>query len=106
LRFYANFFLIAISSTLVGCSYPLMSRNMPVKKEFIILVYFAMILLLMSRLLRHSWTEFTEHRNLDYRRDVVAALIFAFFLVILNSGIFLTLTTNLTTYSSFVMRTT
>ncbi|MGI0009963.1 MAG: toll/interleukin-1 receptor domain-containing protein, partial [Nitrosopumilaceae archaeon] len=109
IAFYFNFLIIAFFSVLMGSAYPyaieqteVLGMSSLISEEVIITLYLLIILIVVARMAKSSWVKFIEEKDPNYRLDIVATLIFAFFFVILNSGLFVSANINFPLYQFFL----
>ena len=105
---YANIAGINFIAILLALFYPVLSKQSMhyqssfLNKEMIIITYLVITTLFAIQRIKVSWSKFIDNRNINYRTDIIAILIFGFFFVILNSGLFVSLNTSIPVYPALL----
>ena len=109
ISFYSNFILTIAITAIFASLYPFLVRNKTdfvfaaiLNKRNLLSLYIITTLLITTRKVKSSWTKFLDEKKANYRFNVIATLIFTFFLVILNSGMFVSTNTNIPLYKFFI----
>jgi hypothetical protein len=103
--FYANVFSVNLIAIFYGYSYAFLiekTRSLKIDtiitKEIVIILYLILASMLVVKKVKKSWSKFINNRDIRYRMDIIATLIFGFYFVILNTGIFVSANTNIPLY--------
>lgn len=110
IKFYAHLFGAALFTILTGSFFPPLvgafefwGINPITSQRLILLLDILISLAIAFRLIGWpSWKRFINHVDFRYRIDAIALVIFSFFFVILNSGLFLFIDTGIPLYYFFL----
>lgn len=109
IKFYTHIFIALAPTILFGSFFPQIISQLQfwgsdsiVSQRLIVLLDILISVGLALRVVKSCWKKFVNEGDIQYRPDVISIVIFLFFFVILDSGLFVFISTKMPLYQFFL----